>query len=126
VHIFSRTPALSADNKTVIDPEYIVTLCAGKTALQVKALMLPYIGKILTITGHVSEMRDSEYSKELNVEIVCAANVTINAKFSSEDTVILTQVTRDMVITVQGMVEKLTYVGQLSIAQCTVLQIAKT
>jgi hypothetical protein len=123
---FNYTPAISADNRTIVDPEYIVKLCRDKTDLQVRAITSPYIGKTLTITGRVTKVRDRMPQKEIHVELACADDVNIEAHFRSDDLTVLTQVTIGTIVTVQGYFYGIQYGGAIIIIRCTVLQIPKT
>ncbi len=120
---FNYTPALSADNRTIVDPGYIVKLCLDKTDLQIRALTTPYIGKVLTVTGRVTKIRDRVRQKEIHVELACAGDVNIEAHFRVDDLMVLTQVTIDTIITVQGIFDGIRF-GVVIIIRCAVLQIA--
>jgi hypothetical protein len=128
LNLYAAGPALSADG-VVIDPEYVVNICKGKTDLQKKALLAPYAGKFLSVTGIIERIQDINYSTtdghlELWVDLKCERSLNIQARFPSDNKTVLTQLASGMIITVRGEISQI-YFDRLVIINCDVLQIAK-
>jgi hypothetical protein len=127
VHVAMARPVLSADGSTLLDPGYIVKLCKEKTDFQINALLAPYVGKVLTISGHIGYMTDINHGNgrlEVWVDIECSDDVKIQARFSANDKTALTQIAKGISVTVHGQVAAL-YFSRLVIIDCRLLQIAQ-
>lgn len=119
---------LSEDGSTLLDPGYLIDQCKGKTNFQINALLAPYLGKVLTISGQIMNISDVDYGGnrlELWVDIDCSDKVKIQARFNANDKTTLTQLSKGATVTAQGKVAEFIF-SRLIINDCKLLQIART